>query len=165
MSILTELASVVKRQRLDIGISQERLAEIAGLSRGTINELETGKLRNLSLLRAERLANELGLGIGIIGVKRSRTSDTGILETAARAASVSYGKTIPVETLQKALLTGVVAPDYIPQLRAFLDEVSLKVISAVTAELARENETTSRAIWLKLRQLAVALACSRSIWN
>ena len=43
-----------------MGLSQERLAELAGLSRATINALEAGRLDNLSLTRAERLANTLG---------------------------------------------------------------------------------------------------------
>lgn len=64
MAILNELSSMVKRQRSEMGLSQERLAELAGLSRATINELETGKLSNLSLTRAERLANTLGLDWG-----------------------------------------------------------------------------------------------------
>lgn len=50
-----------------MGLSQERLGELAGLSRATINELETGKLANLSLTRAERLANVLGYGLGVTG--------------------------------------------------------------------------------------------------
>lgn len=49
MAILSELSNVVKRQRSEMGLSQERLAELAGLSRASVNELETGKLANLSL--------------------------------------------------------------------------------------------------------------------
>lgn len=39
--ILNELASAVKQRRLDMGLSQQRLAELSNLSRATINELET----------------------------------------------------------------------------------------------------------------------------
>ncbi len=64
MAVLSELSNFVKSQRSEMGLSQERLGELAGLSRATINALETGKLVNLSLVRAERLANVLGYGLG-----------------------------------------------------------------------------------------------------
>lgn len=166
MSILNELSAAVKRQRREIGLSQERLAQLAGLSRATINELETGKLGNLSLSRAERLANELGLGLGVTGGRRPKAGDSGSsLETAARAASVSYAEAIPVTTLRKSLLTGVVAPKFIAQTRAFFEEAPLNAISSVAAELAQESGTTPKAVWQTMRQLALALACRRSIWN
>ncbi|UUZ70718.1 helix-turn-helix domain-containing protein [Polaromonas sp. P1(28)-8] len=49
MAILSELSGIVKRQRSEMGLTQERLAQLAGLSRATINDLETGKIMNLSL--------------------------------------------------------------------------------------------------------------------
>jgi transcriptional regulator with XRE-family HTH domain len=167
MPILQELATVVKRQRSDMGLSQERLAELAGLSRATVNELETGKIGNLSLVRAERLANMLGYGLGMTGVRRTKQDrDAGsALETAARSASVSYGEPIPPEALRHALLTGVIPPSYIPQLRALLDEAPLSALSAVVAELEQENGADRKASWQRMRQLAAALACTRDIWS
>lgn len=40
LTILNELPGVVKRQRFEMSLSQERLAELAGLSRATINTLK-----------------------------------------------------------------------------------------------------------------------------
>lgn len=68
MVILSELSLVVKRQKSKMGLSQERLGVLASLSRATINELETDKPANLSLTRAERLANVLGYGLGVTGI-------------------------------------------------------------------------------------------------
>ena len=167
MAILHELSNVVKRQRSDMGLSQERLAELAGLSRATINELETGKLTNLSLTRAERLANALGFGLGMTGVRRGKSGrDTAdALETAALSGSISYGEQIPADTLRQALLTGVVPPKHIAQLRALLDEASLSVLSAVAAQIEVENNVPRKATWQKMRQLAAAVACTRPVWQ
>ncbi len=165
MAILNELSSTVKRQRSDMGLSQERLAELAGLSRATINDLETGKLTNLSLTRAERLANTLGFGLGVTGTRKAKSdAEAAIaLETAARSGSISYNETIPVETLRHALVTGVIPPNYIPQLRALLDEAPLTVLSAAVAQIELESEVPRKATWQRMRQLARATACTRGI--
>jgi transcriptional regulator with XRE-family HTH domain len=167
MPILSELSSIVKRQRTEMGLSQERLAELAGLSRATINELETGKLTNLSLTRAERLANVLGYGLGVTGTRKTKSDkETGsALETAARSGSISYRDPIPPETLRHALLTGVIPPKHIAQLRALLDEAPLSVLSAVVAQIELENGTPRKATWQKMRRLAAAVACTRGIWS
>jgi len=167
MAILNELSSIVKRQRSEMGLSQERLAELAGLSRATINELETGKLTNLSLTRAERLANTLGFGLGVTGARKAKSDrDTaGALETAARSGSISYRDTIPPEKLRHALVTGVIPPAYIAQLRALLDEAPLSVLSAAVEQIEVENDVPRKETWQRMRQLATATACTRAIWS
>lgn len=165
MPILHELSMLVKRQRADMGLTQERLAELADLSRVTINQLETGKIANLSLSNAEKLANVLGFGLGVIGVRKSRDGVSKALETAARTASVSYTDALPPETLRSALLQGVVAPTYIPQLRVFLDEAPVGVLSDVARQIEREDGIRTRTTWQNMRQLAVALGCTRGIWS
>lgn len=164
MPILHELAANVKQKRSEMGLSQERLAELAGLSRATINALEAGKLNNLSLTRAERLANILGYGLGVTGT-RSKETDSSALETASLSSSISYGTAIPPEVLRHSLLTGTVPPKHLAQLRALLDESPLSVLSAIAAQLERENDVKSRSTWQRMRQLAVAVACSRPIWS
>lgn len=155
---------LVKRQRAEMGLTQERLAELAGLSRVTINQLETGKITNLSLTNAEQLANVLGYGLGVTGVREKKNEGSQALETAARTASVAYGELIPVETLRSAFLKGVVPPNYIPQLRVLLDEAPVGVLSAITKQLEREDGVRAKATWQKMRQIAAALGCTRNIW-
>jgi DNA-binding XRE family transcriptional regulator len=166
MPILNELSNTVKRQRSEMGLSQERLAELTGLSHTTINELEMGKLKDLSLTCAERLVNTLGFGLGVTGIRRAKSDRdaVGALETAARSGSISYRDTIPTETLRHALVTGVVSPNYLPQLRALLDEAPLSVLSAAVAQIEVENKVPREATWQRMRQLAAAMACTRGIW-
>ena len=161
MAILSELGSAVKRQRM--GLSQERLAELASLSRATINELETGKISNLSLTRAEQLANVLGYGLGVTGLRRAK--DENALELASRTASVSFGESIPPEKLRESLLRGFVPPNYIPHLRALLDEAPVGILSGVAEQLERENGVRAKSTWQKMRQLANAVGCTRPLWS
>lgn len=163
MPILHELSSLVKRQRGEMGLTQERLAELVGLSRATINQLETGKISNLSLTNAEQLANALGFGLGVTGVQKSRDASNA-LEVAASTASVSYGDPIPPKTLRAALLKGYVPPGYIPQLRTLLEEAPVGMLSAVARQLEREDSVPARTTWQKMRQLAAVLGCARGIW-
>ena len=67
--------------------------------------------------------------------------------------------------LRHALLTGVIPPNYIAQLRALLDEAPLSVLSAAVAQIEVENGMPRRATWQKMRQLATAVACMRGIWS
>lgn len=166
MAILSELSSIVKRRRSEMGLSQKRLAELAELSRATVSNLEAGKLPDLSIILAERLVNVLGLGLGMTGTRQAKSDSdiTDALDTAARSGSISYRDTIPVETLRHTLVTGEVPSAYIPQLRALLDESPLIVLSAAVAQIEIENDVPREATWQRMRQLATALACTRGIW-
>lgn len=149
-----------------MGLSQERLGDLAGLSRATINELETGKLANLSLTRAERLANVLGYGLGVTGIRKHKSDERlgNALEMAARSGGISYNEPIPPETLRHALVTGAIPPKHIAQLRAVLDEAPLSVLSAAVAEIELESGAPRKVTWQRMRQLAAAVACTRGIW-
>jgi len=61
-SIQQRLGIRVKKLRTEIGISQERLAELANLDRTYIADIEAGK-RNVSISVAEKLAEALELSI------------------------------------------------------------------------------------------------------
>ena len=50
----------VRQRRTQAGISQERLAELAGLERAYVSALERGK-RNPTLLTQQRIAAALGV--------------------------------------------------------------------------------------------------------
>src|SRR5690349_923714 len=97
MSALTELSSAVQQRRSDMGISQTHLAKLSGLSRATVNELERGKIKDLSIRRTAQLLDVLGLSINISTPRpRSRKSEakSPALDLGARTASVSYRESI-----------------------------------------------------------------------
>jgi transcriptional regulator with XRE-family HTH domain len=62
MTIQQEFGERVKKIRLQKGISQEKLAEFAGLHRTYISSIELGK-RNVSLKNIQALASALEVSI------------------------------------------------------------------------------------------------------
>jgi transcriptional regulator with XRE-family HTH domain len=52
----------LRKVRQRAGVSQEKLADLAGLHRTYVSSVERGK-RNISLLNIERLALALGVGL------------------------------------------------------------------------------------------------------
>jgi transcriptional regulator with XRE-family HTH domain len=55
------LGSQVATRRKALGLTQERLAHMAGLSRRTVQNLESGAINDLSFERVSRLLAVLGL--------------------------------------------------------------------------------------------------------
>lgn len=60
MDLLHAFGINVRRQREKVGISQEKFAEMCGLHRTYISDLERFQ-RNISINNIERIANALGI--------------------------------------------------------------------------------------------------------
>jgi transcriptional regulator with XRE-family HTH domain len=163
MALLTELGSAVRSRRREIGLTQQQLADLAELSRVTINALETGKLKDLSSNRVERLANELGFAVGLVG--RRRPKEGSALEAAARVASVPYGEALPAGILADALRQGAVPPGYIPHLRTLLQEAPVAILAGVADELQQVDKIPAPDTWKRMRLLAQALKADRRLWQ
>ncbi|MBT4764835.1 helix-turn-helix transcriptional regulator [bacterium] len=62
---LIEFGKSVRSLRLDIGISQESLADIAGIDRSYMGGIERGE-HNLALINIKRIANALKIPISSV---------------------------------------------------------------------------------------------------
>jgi transcriptional regulator with XRE-family HTH domain len=60
--VLARFGDRLRDVRQAAGVSQERLAELAGLHRTYVSSVERG-LRNISLLNIEKLADALGVSL------------------------------------------------------------------------------------------------------
>lgn len=163
MPLLTELGTAVRRRRQDMGLSQQQLADLVELSRVTVNELEKGKLKDLSATRIERLANELGFAVGLVGTRRPKGKSA--LDAAARIASVPYTAELPASMLLDSLKDGVVPPGYIPQLRTLLQEAPVAILADIADELEQSHDTPRADTWKRMRMLAGVLKCDRRLWQ
>jgi transcriptional regulator with XRE-family HTH domain len=63
--VLVRFGEQLRRVRTRQGISQERLAELAGLHRTYVSSVERG-LRNISLLNIDKLADALGVPLATL---------------------------------------------------------------------------------------------------
>jgi transcriptional regulator with XRE-family HTH domain len=61
---MTERGQMVRRLRRNKGLTQEQLAQIIGVHRDTIGNIEIGVYKNPSLRIARRLADALGISPG-----------------------------------------------------------------------------------------------------
>lgn len=163
MPLLRELGTAVRLRRQEIGLSQQQLAKLVDLSRATVNELETGKLKDLSSNRIERLANELGFAVGLVGTRRPK--DKSPLDAAARIASVPYTSPLPAGVLLDSIKDGTVAPAFIPHLRTFLQEAPIAILADVADELEQLRKIPKSETWAHMRRLAAVLKCDRRLWQ
>jgi len=62
---LLELGSSVKKLRKEKHITQEQLANIAGISRATLSKLENGQIAQVSIVTLNTILNHLGYEIEI----------------------------------------------------------------------------------------------------
>lgn len=146
-----------------MGLSQQHLAGLVDLSRATLSDLENGKLKDLSSNRIERLANELGFAVGLVGVRRAKNNSA--LEAAARVASVPYATEVPTSILLDSLKEGVVPPGYIPHLRTLLQEAPVAILADVADELHQLHGVPRSDAWKRMRMLALVLKCNRRLWQ
>jgi transcriptional regulator with XRE-family HTH domain len=64
-ALLENIGYAVAKRRAELDLSQEQLAERAGLHRTYVSDVERG-MRNLSVLTLERLADALDIPIGAL---------------------------------------------------------------------------------------------------
>ena len=64
-SLVTFFAANVRRRRVELGLSQEKLAELAGVHRTYVGMIERGE-KNVTIYNIERLANALDIRPGTL---------------------------------------------------------------------------------------------------
>ena len=65
MSTLHEIGSAVRVRRTEMGLTQDLLARISGLSRSTVNAVEKQSIGNLSITKAVALLESIGLSMNV----------------------------------------------------------------------------------------------------
>src|SRR4051812_45589076 len=117
--LLQELGSVLRVRRENLGLSQDQLAKLVGLSRQTINGLENGTLEDLGFNRVNRVLHLLGLDMTSLTKPKARAAKSG-LWMAAKSASVSYRGELTPDLLSQALLTGEIPTNFRPHVAYLL---------------------------------------------
>lgn len=161
---LALVGNTIRRKRIALGLTQQLLADMAGLSRQSLNGIEHGHV-NVTLETLGRLLDVLGLTLDIHDVSATVQDRARGLWMAAKGASVSYGNDLQPDELERALATGDVPPQYRPQLAQILDEAPLQLVTRMVAEVAARQRRSPRDIWKQLRALARAIPATRGgLW-
>lgn len=158
---LPEIGRLVRARRAGLGLSQARLARLAGLSRATINQLETGVLADLGTAKLSTLLELLGL---TLQATERRRAPGDALRVAARSASVSYGRAMDGEALAAALAQDEPPGEWLPHIASWLDETPLPlVVSSIEGAAVRLGEDPRR-LWRRVERWAQALGSLRPAW-
>jgi transcriptional regulator with XRE-family HTH domain len=158
---LRELGELVRARRGALGLSQQRLARLSGLSRATINELENGTLADLGVSKLANLMDLVGLQLE---ASARKTTPRHALRLASRTASVSYRTPMGTHELGQALGTGELPADRIAHISTFLDEAPLSLVVSAVEEAAVSRGVPPKRIWQHLTRWAHELQSPRPAW-
>lgn len=157
---LAHIGLLVQQRRTALGLSQARLAALAGLSRATINQLETGALVDLGATKLMALLDLVGLTLDA-GVRQGQQH---ALQSVSQSASVSYKTVLDPATLAAALVDGDLPARITPHVATLLDEAPLSLIVAAVEEVAAQRQLSPKLLWKHLFAWAQALQSPRAVW-
>lgn len=131
---IQELGFEIRKKRLALGLTQAQLADAAGVSRTTLNQLERGVFPDLGVRKVVSLLDQLGL---TLAVRPAQKTQRDFIQMACTTASVSYRSTLTEDELIRALLTGKVPTRRQAHLRTLLDEAPAALLNGLVAEVGR----------------------------
>ena len=131
---LQELGFAVRQARAAQGMTQAQLARASGISRVTLNQLETGLFPDLGVRKVAALLKNLGLELAVTEPARHGPDFVGMASTSA---SVSFREPLSEEELIRILLTGKIPTNRRPHMRTLLDEASPEMMRGLLEEVSR----------------------------
>lgn len=158
---LAEIGGLVHARRRALGLSQEQLARLAGLSRATVNQLERGALRDLGAAKLIALTGLVGISLSA-AVPRPRTNG---LKMASVTAGVSQRHGLPPGILAEALRSGLIPAGYEGQVAVLLDEAPLEILVKAVEQSSRGAPATAKRIWGHLHRWARDFKSVRPAWG
>ena len=129
---LMDLGALVRARRLELGLNQGQMASLSGLSRTTINLLESNSLNDLGMAKGLHLLAVLGIELQARPLGRPRNA----LIMASRSSSVSYKETISAQELADALTSGTIPPNRRAHLATLIDELPISMLVCAVEEAA-----------------------------
>ena len=157
---LADIGQLVHTRRQALGLSQARLALMSGLSRATINQLETGSLVDLGAAKLIALLDLVGLNLDA----GTRKGHAHALQSVSQSASVSYKTLLDPAVLAAALVDGELPEGITPHIATLLDEVPLSLIVAAVEEVALNRSTSPKLLWKHVFHWARDLQSPRGVW-
>jgi transcriptional regulator with XRE-family HTH domain len=157
------VGSVIRAYRKASGISQKDLAGMVGISRATLNYLESGRDIEIGAGKLLALLDFLDVPLGLPeGVNRAHDDD--VLEQAVRSAGGTGRNRLTRKTVFEALATGRVPDGSQPALTEFLDKTPEAAILAVVRAVSAGSGQSPKDVWKNGRGLAQAVGSDRRVW-
>jgi len=159
-SLVTINGIRIHARRTALGLSQDRLAKLCGLSRATVNQLENGTLVDLGAAKLLALLALLGLELDA----RRKPAPRDALALLSQTASVSYRRVLQPAELAHALAQGDLPEAITPHIATLLDEAPLALILAAVEQVAHATHTPPKTLWKHLVQWAHAVQSPTPAW-
>lgn len=157
---LYEIGREVAQRRAELQLTQAQLAKLAGLSRFTINQLETGKIHDLGISKLITLLSVLGMEL----TTQAQPNRRGLFK-ATISANVSYQKELTEERLADALASGTLPTGLESQVSTLLDEAPLPMVVKAVEEVAARTGVRPKQIWKHLANWSRDLHLYRGVWG
>ena len=156
---LEEVGQAIRRARLARGLTQAQLAQTAGLTRVTLNQLENGLIRELGVRKLTALLNQLDMTLSIEALPDRRPPD--YLRLASTAASVGFKTPLTEQELKRALLTGKVPVARRAHIRTLIEEAPPTLLEGLIAQVSRFAKPGK--VERNVTRIAAALDVSRPV--
>jgi transcriptional regulator with XRE-family HTH domain len=156
---IQELGHEIRQARLAQDMTQAELAAAAGISRPTLNLLESGLVRDLGIRKVLAVLERLGLEMTLQRAGRPRRPD--YVRMACASANVSFKSALTENELIHALVTGRVPAKRSAHLRSLLDEAPTTLLAGLVEEASRW--TKPGKLQRNLERLAHDTGASRRI--
>ena len=157
---LADIGQLVHARRTALGLSQARLATMSGLSRATINQLETGSLVDLGAAKLIALLYLIGINLDA----GTRKGHQHALQSVSQSASVSYKSALDPAALAAAMVDGALPERLTLHIATLLDEAPLSLIVAAVEEVATASSMSPKLLWKHLFHWAKHLHSPRGVW-
>jgi transcriptional regulator with XRE-family HTH domain len=132
---LQELGNAIRRARRAKRLTQADLAAAAGVSRTTMNQLESGLVPDLGIQKVYSILNQLGLELSVRPAMGKQRPD--FVRMASTAASVSFKDVLTEDELVRALLSGKIAQAKRPHFRVLLEEANPELLKGLVEEVGQ----------------------------
>lgn len=135
---LQELGYVIRKARLAKGLTQAELAQSAGISRTTMNQLENGVFPDIGVNRAQAILATLGLELRVEPMPRTRRPN--YVRMARLSASASFREELTEGELVRALLSGKIPVNRRPHFRVLLEEAPGELLKGLVEDVGKWSE-------------------------
>jgi len=156
------MGSVIRSYRKASGLSQKDLAKAAGVSRATLNYLESGR-EDMEIGASKLLALLAVLGIPV-GIPAEPARDADEESVAAALAGLGKGRKLSEGDLMEALASGRIPPKAEAGLAAFLEDAPEGAGPAAVRLASARSGNPAKEIARKGRALAKSLHVPSPTW-
>lgn len=166
--VVYELAQTARTRRLEIGLSIDAVAGLAGVPLAVVDQIESAGGGEVRVLDVAAVLGVLGLSLKLPRphppINRSGKSEMSPLAIAARTASTSYRHKATPEAVKAALASGSVDEAFGVHVATLLDEAPVSLLAEAVEQVHAEVGISRELIWGNMRRIAGQLRVRRPLW-